>query len=280
MTAEVDIQIANRFRFGANWTRFLTVLDDARIADAETSLRDMLGVTDLKGRRFLDVGCGSGLLSLAARRLGAKVHSFDFDLQSVACAREIKRRYFPEDSEWRVEEGSILDTQFVERLGHFDIVYSWGVVHHTGAMWVAIENTLSRVAAPHGTLFIAVYNDQGWKSHVWWLVKWLYNRLPQFLRPAFVFTISWLTRALVVVKYAIRLRPMAAMAPLLTKRRERGMSAKYDAIDWVGGFPYEFASFESLQAYIEARGFALVSARRTMSLGCNELVFRRTTCAE
>ena len=144
MNAETEIRSGERFGFGANWTRFLTVLDEARICDAENSLRRMLGVQTLRGRRFLDIGCGSGLFSLAARRLGAQVHSFDFDLQSVACAQELKRRYFPSDEMWQVEQGSILDRQFIDRLGFFDVVYSWGVLHHTGSMWVAIENAINR----------------------------------------------------------------------------------------------------------------------------------------
>src|SRR6185437_11580112 len=165
MSAEAEIQAGNRFRFGANWTRFLAVLDETRIADAETSLRGMLGVMDLQGRTFLDIGCGSGLFSLAARRLGAVVHSFDFDPRSAACARELKRRFFPEDSAWQIDEGSVLDSQYLDRLGKFDIVYSWGVLHHTGSMWLAFENAIGRVTYAHWALFIAIYNDQGWKSH-------------------------------------------------------------------------------------------------------------------
>jgi 2-polyprenyl-6-hydroxyphenyl methylase/3-demethylubiquinone-9 3-methyltransferase len=154
MNAEAEIQSGSRFRFGANWTRFLAVLDEARIADAETSLRAMLAVADLRDRRFLDIGCGSGLFSLAARRLGAQVHSFDFDLQSVACAQELKRRYFPQDSAWRVEQGSVLDSQYIRQLGKFDIVYSWGVLHHTGSMWIAIEmrSVASRRRTAHYSL--------------------------------------------------------------------------------------------------------------------------------
>jgi len=280
MNANQEIEAGARFKFGANWARFLSMLDDERIAEAESSLKAMLGVASLDGQRFLDIGSGSGLFSLAARRLGATVHSFDFDPQSVACTQELKRRYFPGDNAWRVEEGSVLDRDYLERLGQFDVVYSWGVLHHTGAMWLGIENAIGRVTAPEGRLFIAIYNDQGWKSHVWWLVKLFYNQLPRVLRAPFVTTAMALTNFLVIIKYTLKIKPMIAIAPLLRDRQGRGMSAKFDRIDWIGGFPYEFASFETLEAYFKARGFSVTNAKRNTSLGCNEMVLQRTACVD
>lgn len=112
----------NRFAFGANWSRFLSLLNEQRIAEAEQSLRELLGVADLRGKRFLDIGSGSGLFSLAARRLGAEVHSFDYDPQSVACTQELRRRYYPDDPTWRVEQGSVLDSDYLAQLGQFDVV--------------------------------------------------------------------------------------------------------------------------------------------------------------
>src|SRR5713226_6998608 len=144
-----------RFAFGENWARFLALLDDQRIRDAEESLQSKLEVENLAGKSFLDVGSGSGLFSLAARRLGARVHSFDYDPQSVACTLELRRRYFPDDEEWKIEEGSALDTNYLKSLGTFDVVYSWGVLHHTGAMWQALEHVVGAVA-PGGKLFIAI----------------------------------------------------------------------------------------------------------------------------
>ena len=134
----------DRFAFGRNWAKFLSVVNDERILEAEKSLRAMLEQPSLSGVRFLDMGSGSGLFSLAARRLGAHVRSFDYDPESVACTAELKRRYFPDDSGWTVERGSALDAAYVRSLGVFDVVYSWGVLHHTGRMWDASGTPRSR----------------------------------------------------------------------------------------------------------------------------------------
>ncbi len=130
----------------------------------------MLGRDTLAGLTFLDIGCGSGLFSLAARRLGATVHSFDYDPQSVACSRKLKERFLPDDAGWHIEWGSVLDAAYLDRLGRFDVVYSWGVLHHTGAMWQALEHA-QRAVATNGTLFIAIYNDMGSQSIRWRHIK-------------------------------------------------------------------------------------------------------------
>src|SRR5216684_1692174 len=120
---ESELASETRFAFGRNWQRFLRVLNDDRIAEAEKSLRTMLQVDDLRGKSFIDIGSGSGLFSLAAMRLGAaRVHSFDYDPNSVACAQELKRRYFPQETNWVIQHGSVLDLDYVASLGKFDVV--------------------------------------------------------------------------------------------------------------------------------------------------------------
>jgi 2-polyprenyl-6-hydroxyphenyl methylase/3-demethylubiquinone-9 3-methyltransferase len=147
-------------------------------------------------------------------------------------------------------------------------------------MWLALENAISRVVSEKGRLYIAIYNDQGFKSHLWWFVKYFYNRLPRFLKTPFMATVSTIFHFLVIVKYTVKLKPMTAIAPLLKDDRQRGMSAKYDKVDWIGGFPYEFSTFDTLQAYLKARGFSVVNARRKTSLGCHELSVKRSACAD
>ncbi|NOX55555.1 MAG: class I SAM-dependent methyltransferase [Planctomycetes bacterium] len=268
-----EVERGERFQFGANWQRFLNTLNEERIAEAERSLLRLLELESLQGLRFLDIGCGSGLFSLAARRLGATVHSFDYDPQSVACTRELKRRYFPDDSAWTIEEGSVLDREYLQGLGQFDIVYSWGVLHHTGQMAQALENAAIPVA-DNGRLYIAIYNDQGLMSRFWRRVKKTYcaNRLGRLLVSG-IFIPLFAIRAVGVglVKYG---NPFGEYAQY---KKKRGMSIFYDWIDWLGGYPFEVAKPEEILRVYRSLGFELTNMKTTNRLGCNEFVFRKVT---
>jgi len=267
-----------RFGFGKNWARFLADIDEERIERAAGSLSLMLETTDLTGKTFLDVGCGSGLFSLAARRLGAKVRSFDYDTESVACTDELRRRFSRGDVDWVVEQGSILEDAYLAALPRFDIVYSWGVLHHTGALWEAVDKTAALVS-PGGILFIAIYNDQGKRSRRWLGVKRLYNRLPRALRWAVLWPAFVRLWGPTFVRDTLKGRPLATWRGY--SKGPRAMSPWRDVVDWVGGYPFEVATPEAVVAFCTARGFSL-RRKKTVGegLGCNEFVFVREGAAQ
>lgn len=271
-----ELADGERFAFGENWWRFLSTLNDDRINSAEESLVSMLGMPSLKGKTFLDIGSGSGLFSLVAWRLGAEVLSFDYDASSVRCARELHKRYADNSDRWSIMQGSVLDDSFVKSLGQHDIVYSWGVLHHTGNMAIAIEHAI-RAVAPGGTLFIALYNDQGAWSKRWAKIKRFYCS-GWFGKTVVssIFIPYWIVRNLVSDLVWLR-NPMSRYTQY---QKQRGMSVTRDWHDWLGGYPFEVAKPEDVVIPLLKRGFELTNlVTAGGSVGCVEYVFRNSKTA-
>ena len=160
------------FSFGRNWQKYLDSMPPAAIERATSYARDWLG--DLTDLSFWDIGCGSRLTALAAQRLGARVRTFDADPQSVAATERSSK------GSWENGPGSILDDDFVAGLGKFDVVSSWGVLHHTGDVWGAIDNAAALVA-PGGRLWIALYT-RTYADQRSLRTKLLYNRSPKLVK--------------------------------------------------------------------------------------------------
>lgn len=269
-----------QYDFGSNWWTYVDRhLTDERIREAEKSLQAFLRMDDLKGRSFLDIGCGSGLFSLAAHRLGAAtVTSVDINPNSVRCCRELHERAGA-PATWTIARGSILDAEFVEGIAPADIVYSWGVLHHTGDMRAAIRNAAGRVV-PGGLFYIAIYNsvssvgihsDGRIGSSAFWEreKRWYVSSPPLVQR-----TVDSMAAAGMVVTALLRLRDPVRM--IRDHKSLRGMSFMVDIRDWLGGYPYEHATVAEIFELVHHElGLELRNLNSTNSLMNNEFLFER-----
>ncbi len=253
------------FKFGQNWREYaLNALNERKVQQARQALVTLLHQDDLSGLSFMDIGCGSGLHSVSAALLGAEtVYALDVDMDCVEVTRETVRRFAPPNYPIHVQQASILDN--VMLLPQTDIVYSWGVLHHTGRMYEAIQSAAERVK-PGGLFVIAIYNKHV-TSTLWWGIKWFYNRAPGVVRRmmyALFYEVIYVAKWLVT-----RENPL---------KKERGMDFGYDVVDWIGGYPYEFASIDEIVNYVSKLGFRVERViPAQVGTGCNEFVFRKAS---
>ena len=267
------------FAFGKNWESFIKdYLNQERVDEAKKSLVEFCNGYNLKGKTFVDVGCGSGLFSLVAYRLGAsKILSFDVDSNSVRCCEYLREK---EDNpaNWQVMNGSILDEKFVSKLGRYEFVYSWGVLHHTGNMLKAIENT-SKLTADGGLLYIAIYNKADGlgiypdgrlgPSKFWAKEEKLYTNLPLLLQEL----IDYGVMAVLILSYLLTLNN--PIKKIRSHKELRGMSWRIDIKDWLGGYPYEYASVAEIFNFVKKLGFSLENLKCHNGLKNNEYLFKK-----
>jgi 2-polyprenyl-6-hydroxyphenyl methylase/3-demethylubiquinone-9 3-methyltransferase len=260
------------FAFGANWQRFLGHVTEKRVRSAERSLLEFLGLENLRGKSFLDIGCGSGLFSYAAYRLGAtRVVSFDPDPRSVECCRYLHDKA-NRPTNWEIHQESILDADFTSRLGRFDVVYAWGTLQHTGRMWDAIRRS-AELVSKDGFFYVAIYNQvEGMLGSSFWLkFKKAFNALPR--AGQYIVELG----AIPIYFAARRLHARSLIADVQSYESSRGMYWRTDITDWLGGLPYECATVEEVFKFIRTRcgNLDLHNLKTTNSLANNWYLFKR-----
>jgi 2-polyprenyl-3-methyl-5-hydroxy-6-metoxy-1,4-benzoquinol methylase len=235
------------FSFGKNWRDYVDTISQDSIASAMRDIEGWLGHDSVAGKTIVDIGSGSGIHSACFYLMGAKeIFSLDVDPYSVESTQLLWRRA-GSPSNWKITQGSILDQDFVARIGKQQIVYSWGVLHHTGAMWQAIENACGLVEKG-GMLWIAIYvKGPSYEQDL--ELKRSYNRASKLGKKI----IEWKE-----ISKLMRQRWNDGKNPFAwNESRGRGMDTYHDLLDWLGGLPYEVASAEEVVSFCEARGFTI-----------------------
>jgi SAM-dependent methyltransferase len=258
-----------RFSFGKNWQSYSKyAITTARIEQARQTFRELITGIDIKGKKFIDIGFGQGLSLIAAAEMNADVLGVDLDSDNVEALDHISRVMgFPKPIKTLIV--SILDDGFVDQgRGRYDIVHSWGVLHHTGQMKKAIDNACALVA--EGGVFICAIYNRHWSSPLWKVIKWSYNRFPESIQKIMI---ALFYPILYMAKYIVTLKN--------PKKKERGMDFFHDVVDWVGGYPYEYAGMQEIRDYVCDHGFECVKMRAAqVPTGCNEFMFKRISGPE
>jgi 2-polyprenyl-6-hydroxyphenyl methylase/3-demethylubiquinone-9 3-methyltransferase len=237
-----------RFEFGKNWKKYIErSFSQEKVEVSKRHILAFLRRKDLQGLTFLDIGCGSGLHSLAALQLGAaEVISFDYDKKSVE-ATTILYQYAGDPKNWKIMQGSVLDPQFMASLPMVDIVYSWGVLHHTGDVWQAVRNAAMPVKRD-GLFYIALYSADVQKDptpEFWLDVKQRYLAASILEKRKMEWWYVWRFQ----MGYKISaLRKV--LHDIIEYKKNRGMSYFTDIRDWLGGWPMEFCYDDDVKQFV------------------------------
>lgn len=247
------------FKFGKNWKNYSNKITKVNIEDSLRDLKYLLKSLKLKNNlTFIDVGCGSGVHSIAAKKLGFKVTSVDRDKTCIITTKKNFNKFY-NSNKTTIFQDDILNTKVFKK---YDIVYSWGVLHHTGNLWKALNN-VKKLVKKNGYLIISLYKKTAF-DRMWVFIKRYYNKFRVF-------------------RYFINILFMPFFFYISKKSRSyrRGQNWYFDAIDWLGGYPYETMSPEKMKFHFSGFQMIYISRNKPMKYKgffgseCAEFIFKR-----
>jgi len=126
---------------------------------AEPHILDFAGFHLWRGKRVLEIGCGIGTDAEQFSRHGARYVGVDLSAISLdICRQRFKVHNLPGE----FYQGSVTDRDFLTDLGEFDLVYSYGVLHHFPDIQQHVKN-IAQVLKPSGEFRFMVYAKNSWK---------------------------------------------------------------------------------------------------------------------
>jgi SAM-dependent methyltransferase len=261
------------FAFGKNWELYSRQINSSHIESSKKDLIGLIQLESLQGMSVLDIGSGSGVHSLSMMLLGCKdLVALDYDPDSVSTTnRVLSGKSFKGD--FQVIQADILKHIPGIDGRTFDLVYSWGVLHHTGDMMKGIDRSISYVK-PGALIALALYRKT-LLCTFWRIEKFLYSKSPKILQSLFQKTYEFVFGLGIKIKTGQSLR-----AYKLSYFQKRGMDFSRDVHDWLGGYPYESIDPRYLIQYMEQRGFTLLNSHISkkqigiLGSGCDEFLFK------
>jgi 2-polyprenyl-6-hydroxyphenyl methylase/3-demethylubiquinone-9 3-methyltransferase len=113
-------------------------------------------------------------------------------------------------------------------------------------------------------------------SRMWWQVKQTYNLAPWPIKRAMECGYG----AVFLLKDAMSMRNPLRTVKEYSNDSGRGMDFWHDVRDWLGGFPYEYATPAAVFNYVHDKfNLQLEYLSTSSGVGCNEFTFRKPPAA-
>ena len=114
------------------------------------------------GKKVLEIGCGIGTAGINFARFGADYTGVELSSKSLELTQQ---RFNVYNQKGRFYEGNAEELTKFLPIKKYDLIYSWGVIHHTPEPKRAISE-ISKYLAKDGLFKIMLYSSESWKNYM------------------------------------------------------------------------------------------------------------------